>query len=200
MERGRKGNVPSEIIVDTIVKYKNDIVIDGKVLSKSAQLWQQISEELSKDGQIKASSLYTFVTCDRYNLRKLLDIPSAQNSRNIYKNENIESTDISLHNYVNEHNNSVNEDNSIFTISLTQREYQSLLDTKVYKNRVCVRFKSGEWEDVIAEKIWNKTRIQCGINFKSHYLTKNADYGNIVGKYILLLFAIRFTSLAVVIV
>lgn len=61
-------------------------------------------------------------------------------------------------------NNSVNiNDEKVFTITLTQKEYQSLLDTKLYGKRICVRFKSGEWEDIIAQKIWNETRIQCGI-------------------------------------
>lgn len=64
MYRGKKRNVPSDVIITTILKYKNNILIDDKILSKAAPIWQQISEELSKHGQIKAISLYTFVACD----------------------------------------------------------------------------------------------------------------------------------------
>lgn len=184
MPRGRKRSVSMDVLVNTILKYKNDMLIDDKIVSKTGAIWQNISEELSEHGHIKATSLYTFVVSDKYNLRQLLGIKSKIASCN-KKNESIQLNDTSLND--TSFNDSVNTDNKrIFTISLRQREYQSLLVTKVYKNRVCVRFKDGEWEDIIAQKIWNETRIQCGINFKGHYLTQNADYGHIDGKYIII--------------
>lgn len=76
IQRGRKTNVSSDIIINTI-KYKTDILINNKVLSKTASIWQKVSEELSNYGQIKAS-FYTFVTCDKYNLHKLLGIKSCK--------------------------------------------------------------------------------------------------------------------------
>lgn len=81
----------------------------------------------------------------------------------------------------------INGNNEVFIITLSQREFQSLLDTKIYGKRTCTRFKSGEWEDLIAKKIWNATRIKCGINFKGHYLTQTGAYGRIDGKEILIL-------------
>lgn len=181
MHRGRKGSVSSDIIVNTILKYKKDILINNKVVPKTASIWQKISEELSNNGEIKATSLYTFVTCDRYNLHELLGIKFSKiDLCNKNENESIQSIDTSLNDVVKINNG------EMFIITLTQKEYQSLLVTKVYGKRICVRFKSGEWEDVIAQKIWNETRIQCGINFKGHYLTQNADYGSIDGKYIII--------------
>lgn len=71
------------------------------------------------------------------------------------------------------------------------------MDTKVYGKRSCVRFKSEEWEDVIAQKIWNETRIQFGINFKGHYLTQLADRGRIDGKYCYITYLIQCVHLSV---
>lgn len=183
MRKGRKGNVPSDIIVNTILKYKNDILINHKIVSKSTSIWEKISKELSNYGQIKASLLYTFVVCDRNNLHALLEINFCEKKDLCNKNKNessIQSLDTSFNDVINTNNG------EMFTITLTKKEYQSLLDTKVYGKRICIRFKSGEWEDVIAQKIWNETRIQCGINFKGHYLTQNADYGSIDGEHIMI--------------
>lgn len=148
MHRGRKGSVPSELIINTIVKYKKDMLINNKIVSKTASIWQKISEELSNNGQIKATSLYTFVLCNRYNLHELLGIKfskiDARYLCNKDYNENIQSINSSSNDSLMININDEKE----FTIILTQKEYQSLLDTKVYGKRTCVRFKSGEWEDI----------------------------------------------------
>lgn len=189
MPRGRKKCVPSDLLTKIILQYKDKIIINNKVVPKSSIIWQEIADQLSNSGQVKASSLYTFVTCDRYNLHKLLNIKSSKTDlcRINYKNKNDSQKSDSSESFDILHNNTFNRSSDrIFVIALSKREFESLLETKIYKKRICTRFKSKEWADVLAQKIWNETRIQCGINFKNHYLTQNADYGHINGKYILL--------------
>lgn len=101
MHKGRKGSeCPSDIVVNTILKYKKDILINNKVVSKTASIWQKISEELSNNGEIKATSL-TFIICDRYNLHELLGIKSSKiDLCNKNKNESIQSIDTSLNDAV----------------------------------------------------------------------------------------------------
>lgn len=40
MQRGRKRSIPKDVIINTILKHKKDIVLDdNKVVSKTALIW-----------------------------------------------------------------------------------------------------------------------------------------------------------------
>lgn len=66
--RGRPMNISHVDVIEKLKKYKNDIITyDRKVVSKLCSIWLTISRELK--GKMSPASLYTFVTCNRYNVR-----------------------------------------------------------------------------------------------------------------------------------
>lgn len=176
MGRGRKCNVDRELVIESILKYKECVVIKNVVVSKNDPIWEIISKDLNN--KIKPLSLHALACSRKENVRPLL---VSGETNFINPDENI-SENIPLSICATDF---IEKDNGIqFKLSLTQREFEGLITTKVIKNRTCVRFKSGsEWTDILAHKIWTQTPLTCSFSFKTHYLTNDAASGKMDGKY-----------------
>lgn len=77
-------NVNSSLVVETILRYKNQIIFDdNKIVSKKNEVWDLISEELGR--KKSGTSLYSFVCGNVCNVRDLLNnnrqISNANNSQ-----------------------------------------------------------------------------------------------------------------------
>lgn len=73
--RGRSAKIDKNVLIDVLINYKDRLIRDGqKVVSKCDAIWITIAKELKN--QLTPLSLYTFVTCNRYNVREKLTGPS----------------------------------------------------------------------------------------------------------------------------
>lgn len=68
------GNV--DLVVEQILNHKDEIIAGKKhdrviIISKNHNIWKIISDKLM--GAIAPHSLYTFVSCDRYGVRSILE-------------------------------------------------------------------------------------------------------------------------------
>lgn len=70
VRRGRPGRIDKDRIVDTILKYKDQIIHGEKIVSKCDSIWITIAKDL--DNNVTPASIYTFVSCNRYKIREKL--------------------------------------------------------------------------------------------------------------------------------
>lgn len=81
--RGRPAVTDKNLVIDVIMKYKDQIIEDNKkIVSKHNAVWETISKEF--ENRLTPASLYTFVTCNRYKVRDKLikQSPVSPPSRN----------------------------------------------------------------------------------------------------------------------
>lgn len=81
-KRGRPRLYNEELIVSTILQYKDSLVnIDNKIVSKLSKIWTDISRELNCD--ISENGLYTLVIKNRFELKdKILNTNNIANISN----------------------------------------------------------------------------------------------------------------------
>jgi len=85
--RGRPSKVQSEDFINTVLVYKDRIIIShhniDKILSKHNVIWSEISNALCN--RITSASLYTMVSCNRYGIRdKLIGRPKVNTTTNSF--------------------------------------------------------------------------------------------------------------------
>lgn len=183
-KRGRPCRVDKEDIINTIISFKDRVIVLNKVTSKCDSVWSDISVSLRS--VISPLSLYTIVTCNKYGIRNKLT--HSVEDTNVTDNGDISNTvsDASLSRY-SESFEPIN-----FTITITPDEFEGLIVFKSYKrmqrNKVRRRLwrtlRPGIWEDFITNKIWDAVRLKCGFRFHNHYISSNDISGYINGKYI----------------
>lgn len=72
----KRRSVNVDLVVEQILYHKDEIIAgkkDGRVIiiSKNHKIWKVISDQLM--GAMAPHSLYTFVSCDRYGVRSILE-------------------------------------------------------------------------------------------------------------------------------
>lgn len=172
MKPGRKHNIDRNFLIQTLTKYKKELVKseNGTIVPKSAPIWLTISKELGQ--LIQPNSLHALACNKSKEVR--YQLLSDQANCSIEKENSFENNSLNT--------SSELETDSKFTISISQNEFESLLNYKVKKNQTCLKFKDGgAWGDLLVHKIWSQTPITCGFNFKSHYITTDAASGSIKG-------------------
>lgn len=174
MKPGRKNNIDRSVLIQTLIKYKTELVTskNGKIVPKSAPIWLTISKELGQ--LIQPNSLHS-LTCNKSKeVRYQLLGVQANYMKDIERQNSLVNDSLDT--------SSELESDSKFIISLSKNEFESIINSKVKQNQTCLKFKDGgAWGDLLVHKIWSQTPISCGFNFKSHYLTTDAASGSIQG-------------------
>jgi len=75
MSRERLAKIDKHTTIDTLIKYKDHLIVDGqKIISKFDPIWTTIAKEL--ENRLTPISLYTyFVSCNEQVRDKLTDRP-----------------------------------------------------------------------------------------------------------------------------
>lgn len=183
MTRGRPPSVDSELIIKTVLKYKNEIIYkssENAIQPEKDRIWSIISEELSN--RIKPSSMYSYITNNRFNLKNLLF------DKNVGNDDSTISADDN-----NISSSSVSEENGNIVFMLTMRKVE--LDELVIETiRKCKtkRGKAGmrvvnvlhpqKWTEIISKKIYDDFRMPHGYHFKSNYINQDKETGSFSGK------------------
>lgn len=124
------------------MKYKDKIVTEkGTIISKCDSVWVTITKEM--DHITTPSSLYTFVTCNRYNVRdKLMNrFPPTVSPEHELITNTVEGT---LSSAISTSIDTTMESPiaktvSTFTITIPKEEYQSMIMCKRYRRREKVK-------------------------------------------------------------
>lgn len=137
-KRDRPKKRKYEDIEKLVLKYKDVVVIgNGKICSKSDEIWEIMSKELSLKNQcIPKSSLYSYVMCDTHGIRKIINPNFFK--RAIINNPEVKKavehppkTDFSM--------NSINSVDDIpsktVEVFLSKREFDDILVRKQYNNK-----------------------------------------------------------------
>lgn len=198
--RGRPMNISPIDVIKILKKYKDNIITpERKIVSKLCSIWSTISSELKE--KISPASLYTFVTCNRYNVRTelLKNIAEEQGKDTTISDSNISviSNETNNSDTTFEHSNNSIEHNLQtinFSFLMSTIEFKEIIINRTYayiirnaktkSNALCRQrkvFRPGIWQAVITEKIWNSTNLKCGFNFKNHYISRDATTGYING-------------------
>ncbi|KAG5868069.1 hypothetical protein JTB14_020742 [Gonioctena quinquepunctata] len=155
---GRPASINNDQIVNAILKQKNKVIVDNSIVSKTNIIWITISEDLGN--KIKPSSLHSYVTNDRYSLRKIL---LGLNDNDISK----VSTDDTL-NSSSSFLEPVENSNFVFTLTFGKSEFEELLietsrqyrDRKGNKRMRIVNILQPQiWTEIMSKKIYDEFRI-----------------------------------------
>lgn len=70
-KRGRPLTIDKNKVIEVLIKYKDDIVLDNyKIISKCDKIWCTLSKEINDI--MTSNALYTFVVCNKHNVRDKL--------------------------------------------------------------------------------------------------------------------------------
>lgn len=188
--RGRPAKVQSHEVINTILVYKNRIILSDKIVSKHDSVWSEISVALGS--RIIPVSLYTMVSCNRYGIRnQLVSCSEDINTDNLNSSEDIVKSSLndSMGNESSVSIDSKNVESINFTITVSRYEFEELIVFKSYKrmqrnklrNRIWKTLRPGLWEDFITSKIWDSVQLKCGFKFRNHYLSNTDTSGYING-------------------
>ena len=89
-----------------------------------------------------------------------------------------------------EENCSMEENNFNFQIFCQKTEFEKFIVEKVYacqdgnktRHRNYYRLSPGEWEDWLADLIFDATKLKCGFNFANHQIRSDKKGGTINGR------------------
>lgn len=199
---GRPSKVKSEDIINTVLLYKNRIIISDKIISKHDVVWFEISSALCN--HITPASLYTIVSCNRYGIRDQLTGSKKVKTFSTIALNLSDSIDSNMSDsIVNEKSiESINEKEPInFIITIPKHEFEELITFQTYKrmqrnkmrNRVWKTLRPGIWKDFITHKIWDAIQLKCGFRFRNHYLSIVDTSGYINGNYKILYYYILYS-------
>jgi len=199
--RGRPAKIDKHIIIDVLMKYKDRLIVDGqKIISKSNPIWATIAKEL--ENQLTPISLYTFVSCNKHQVRdKLTDRPSVSP----YQPMDVEHHIPDVSSIVSDSRNTTVNDSTInnsdmpvnnvdgiltFTITMAKSDFNAMIIYKTYRRKDKSRppstrqytiLQPGTWQQVFTEKIWESAKLSCGFNFKRHKLINSGESGYAYG-------------------
>ncbi|CAK1594095.1 unnamed protein product [Parnassius mnemosyne] len=205
-KRGKPREFDKDITYNVLETYNKIIITEeGKVLAKSRPEWNEIITKLNdtyKESNIdairKTQSLYSYVTCNKDNVRTKLSL--ARGIQVCDKNKDIEHDEIGGNEslvddlymlqesaILEESLESVSDNVFECDIFLPYNEFEKLLvinyewtQKKKYVRKV-VKLKQGEWQEFLNKKIIEKTKIKCGFKFQRHNVTVDGSSGHAFG-------------------
>lgn len=189
--RGRPGKINLEKMKEAIIKYKDILNNNNKIISKTHDVWKLIAQDLGN--KVTTNNLYVFTMCNRHNIKNLILNKTLCND----KSANESALSDSLISNEKSICSSADDDTTekVFVISLLREEYINLLTEKVYKRQTNKNGKTyyrlrkvlqpGKWQELITDKFWEATHMKCGFRFKNHYISADAMSGLINGKIIM---------------
>ena len=187
--RGRPGKVDPLKIKKTILKYKNIINNNNKIISKTHDVWKVIAQEL--ENKVTTNNLYVFTMC-RYGVKN--EILNKDACKCISASESLLNDSFSWdEGSINCSSDANKYDKKHIVISLLREDFTNLLIEKVYKRQIKGKtfyrlrkvLQPGKWQELITNKFWEATHMKCAFQFKNHSISTDAKTGVINGKIVL---------------
>lgn len=182
MSRGRPSIVDPQLLIETVLKYKEKIIVESEeklIISEKAPVWSLISEDLER--KIKPNSLYSYVVNNKFNLRSLLLGETEPESINSPSTTSTISDDDTF---------SEKKCNLVFTLTLGKSEFDDLIveTNKKYKDkkgnpriRSINILKPGKWTELMSKKIYDEFRLTHAFQFDSNYINNDRKSGGFKG-------------------
>lgn len=188
--KGRPHKVQSEDFVNSVVAYKDRVILSGKMISKNDTIWCDIATSLGD--KIKSTSIYAMVTNNVHGVRDKL-LGRLQDA----STDTVNTSNTSLNSSASRYEENIEPLNFVITVS--NNEFNELIVFKSYKraqgkkmrHRNWKTLRPGLWEDFITKKIWNTVKLKCGFRFRNHYLSNDGTSGYINGKFIKFVIIVR---------
>ncbi|KAJ8673837.1 hypothetical protein QAD02_005099 [Eretmocerus hayati] len=183
--RGRRKQIDDKEFIDTIMKFKDSVVKNGSITSKSDGIWEKIRGELNC--AYKASSLYSMVLNDRASIRNKL-LPSRKRGATSDSSDESVSPDDA-----DEINNSVEsveseEEEINFSFIISQEDLQNLVERRTYqiskrtrKKQEWLIFKPESYKEYFRKKVFEHTGLKCGYHVRRSYMNVHGDHGYVKG-------------------
>lgn len=197
--RGRPRKRNPEVILEVLLKYKNDIVLEkGKICWRKCAIWTAISNELSKRKvSVSESSLYSYVTCNINNIRK--ELTSKEDFKKVQENILVQEE---------LQNQECPRDSDVFQnvlpsirkvkIHFNKSEMDALFVKKSSHNtREKVKVKKGEdnkktfleaakwqtekWQSEVTTKLLEKARVKCSFKVSELLISSATGEGKFAG-------------------
>ncbi|XP_017473398.1 PREDICTED: uncharacterized protein LOC108364292 [Rhagoletis zephyria] len=176
MPRGRPANIDRQLIIECVLKHKNEIIVNRKhnsIVTKTHPVWKTLSTELL--GRIAARTLYSYVANDTFSLKKLLfgtDYVARELLNTSSESEQSTSAnELDLRSIITFSESEFNE-----LISQTLRQTADKKRKRIF--RVVNILKPHIWTEIVSKKIYDEHRLLHGYHFKSRYVNRNKkSYG-----------------------
>lgn len=131
--RGRPGKISPLLIKKTILKYKDVITQQNKIVSKTHEIWNVIAKEL--ENKVTNNNLYVFTMCNRYAIKEEIFNKEWRNDEIVSVNLSLLSDSSSEWNENSENCSDSTYNEKLFIINLLREDFKNLLTEKVYKRR-----------------------------------------------------------------
>lgn len=186
MARGRPPTVGREVLISSVLKFKEKIISnesESGVISENSPVWQDISVELGN--KIKPTTLHSYVVNNKLNLRTLL--LGAEK----LKNTQIQSDDeIKI-------KSDARKTQSHFVLTFAKSEFSDLIiqtsrpykdKNKIDRIRTVQILQPKKWTEKVAKKIYDDFRLPHGYHFKGSYINQENGSGGFTGHHLIVFF------------
>ncbi|KAG5860832.1 hypothetical protein JTB14_019385 [Gonioctena quinquepunctata] len=177
---GRPASIINDQIVYAILEQKNKVIVDNSIVSKTNIIWITISED--PGNKIRPSSLHSYVTNNRYSLRKILLGLNDDDISKVSTNDTLNSSSSFLE--------PVENFNFVFTLTFGKSEFEELLieTSRQYRDRkgnkrmrIVNILQLQKWTEITSKKIYDEFRIPHGYHFVTNYINKDKNSGCFTG-------------------
>lgn len=153
---------------------------NGKCFPPSNSMYEKISKKMMEvDTHISPKHIYTILNTDRRGIRSLL--LEAFGLKNNVAHDESSKSNFSENSF--ECQNKLDDckmyDDKIFKLIISEKSWNDIKPVaRQYNKRRYLKLKPGEWTNVLAEKIWDQTKIPCAFTFKNAtvFASHNAKY------------------------
>lgn len=187
-KRGKPCKVEKNVLVSTILVYKDQVIESGKVVKLHSEVWNTLSTELG----IAASTIQSYVLNNRYKLKDLLGVETDNVCEDREENlenyiENNENSDVSLNESGTNFEFNIGIKKSIFNQMITEQDYYIYLKGKRVKRRKKILLRE-TWAGEVAAEMYTAKKLTHAFHYKNHYLTVDASRGQMNGNANLFLY------------
>lgn len=169
MKRGRKPTVSNDEISSVLKDYKDEIIINNRLIVPSSSVWKTLIE--NNNWNIHPKALWTRI----HKFSPYFDNFFNNKKQHIHTTlvDNDSNPDTSDLNSSSDQE-SQNDDSLIYTVFISAEQWKIMQRDDGIKNKL----KPGFWTNTLADAIYDQLKFNCAWSFKSHEvpINKNSAY------------------------
>lgn len=191
MSRSRPPAIESEVIVQSILKYREKIILKDEencIVKEKDSIWHTISNDLKY--KVQPTTLYSYAVNNRFSIKNLLLGKSSESF------ENLNASNCNIIESSSDYESDFNyKNNIIFTLTFGKSEFEKMIiqSARSYKDkkgiprvRIINVLKPEKWTEIISKRIYNDFNLSHGYHFKYNYINSDKESGGFKGKFLLL--------------
>lgn len=183
VKRGRRARVTKDEYEAVLLKYKDKLVRNDKLVPRTNNVWEDIAAELG--GRVKSNTVFSVTTSNRYGLLNMVY------GREIEEDSLDVDSEIAFDADSDQSFHSDLQKQIFFTMTFGKSEFQELIRETSYvvkrgkkkMLRTYTILQQNKWAEVMAKKVYDEVKLEHGFHFKKHYVFRDTTGGSCIGEY-----------------